>query len=69
MKTFKHQVKINWHTGQGNVWWNETCAMVLEVFGLPGNRFMYRPYMDHMIFEFENEKDQRLCQILLSDRI
>ena len=69
MKSFDHQVKINWHTSQGNIWWNETCALVLEVFGLPGDRFMYRPYTDHMIFEFATEKDKHLCQILLSDRI
>lgn len=66
---FSYQVVINWHTGQGNIWWNETCALVLEVFGLPGNRFMYTPHEDYMIFKFKTEQDKRLCQLLLSDRI
>ena len=69
LEKFDFPVRVNWHTGQGSLWWNETCAMVLEVFGLPGDRFIYHPHTTHMIFEFKNEKDQRLCQILLSDRI
>jgi hypothetical protein len=66
---FDYDVQINWHIGQGNLWWNETCALVLEVFGLPGNRFKYTPYEDYMIFKFKTEQDKRLCQLLLSDRI
>lgn len=66
---FPHSVVVNWHTGQGNLWWNETCAMVLEVFGLPGQRFYYTPKEDCMTFSFRNEKDQQLCQILLSERL
>lgn len=66
---FNFPVTVNWHTGQGELWWNETCAMVLEVFGLPGKRFYYTPTENNMIFSFKNEKDQRLCQMLLSDRI
>lgn len=66
---FKFPVIVKWHIGQGNIWWNETCAMVLEVFGLPGQRFYYTPSQNDMMFSFKNEKDQHLCQILLSDRI
>lgn len=69
MTTFDYPVKINWTSEQGTIWWNETCAMVLEVFGLPGDRFMYRPHVDHMVFEFRSKKDQELCKILLSERL
>ncbi len=69
MTTFAYPVKINWTEEQGTIWWNECCALVLEVFGLPGNRFMYRPHVDHMVFEFKSEKDQKLCEILLSERL
>lgn len=68
-QSFKHQIRVNWTNEQGTIWWNETCAMVLEVFGLPGHRFMYRPHIDHMIFEFASEKDAIMCKILLSDRL
>lgn len=61
-------VTVQWHN-QGNDWWNETCADVLEVFGLPGNRFYYKPFYDHMTFSFKNKKDAELCRILLSERL
>lgn len=43
--------------------------MVLEVFGLPGHRFMYRPRLDHMVFEFASEKDAFMCKLMFSDRL
>ena len=64
----EHIVTLNWHN-QGSVWWNESCASVLEVFGLPGNRFYYKPYTDHMTFTFKNKKDADLCRILLSEKL
>lgn len=69
MKTFPHEVKIPWTIEQGTAWWNECCAMVLEVFGLPGDRFMYHPHIDHMVFNFETKNDELLCRVLLSDRL
>lgn len=64
-----NNVEVNWHVGQNGFWWNETCALVLEVFGLPGDRFVYTPSEDKMIFKFKNTKDASLCRILLSDRL
>lgn len=70
MSTFEERtVTVPWHTGQGNYWWNETCAMVVETFGLPGERFRYSPGMDKMEFYFNTIEDAFLCKILLSDRI
>ena len=60
-------VKVNWEHHDGVVAWNETCAKVLSVFGLPGDRFYYRPKEDYMIFIFKSMKDARLCRILLSE--
>jgi len=62
-------VVVPWHTGQNGFWWNETCAMVLEVFGLPGDRFTYNPEQDKMTFYFKTKKDADLCKILLSERL
>ena len=61
-------ITVKWQS-QGNDWWNETCASVLEVFGLPGNRFYYKPYTTHMTFTFKSKKDADLCKILLSEKI
>lgn len=61
-------IVVPWHS-QGNTWWNETCASVLEVFGLPGQRFYYKPYETHMTFTFKSKKDADLCRILLSEKL
>jgi hypothetical protein len=61
-------IRIDWNN-QRNEWWNEACASVLEVFGLPGNRFYYKPCPDYMTFTFKNKKDADLCRILLSERL
>jgi hypothetical protein len=61
-------ITINWNN-QNNEWWNETCADVLEVFGLPGHRFYYKPHPNHMTFTFKSSKDAELCRILLSEKI
>ena len=62
------EIKIPWHN-QDNNWWNETCADVVEVFGLPGDRFTSHPTENNMDFYFKSKKDADLCKILLSERI
>ena len=66
--TFEHKIQVAWDN-QSTPWWNETCANVIEVFGLPGHRFNWTPHTDYMVFGFESKKDAELCKILLSDRI
>lgn len=61
-------VTVHW-VNHKTEWWNETCAIVLEVFGLPGHRFYYKPAMDFMTFTFKTVNDAAMCRILLSDRI
>ncbi len=63
-----YSIKIDWDN-QNGFWWNETCAMVVEVFGLPGDRYSSHPTHDCMLFIFKNEKDLNLCKILLSERL
>lgn len=66
--TDPNKVYIYWDNQKG-FWWNETCAMVLEVFGLPGDRYTSHPDQDVMVFNFKNKKDADLCRILLSERL
>jgi hypothetical protein len=51
-----HNVVVLWNNQKG-FWWNETCAMVLEHFGLPGERYTSHPETDQMTFTFFNEHD------------
>jgi len=68
MTTHSFDVIIEWNN-KNVPWWNETCALVLGVFGLPGHRFVYHPHEDYMTFSFTTEKDASLCKILLSERL
>ena len=47
--------------------WNEICIKVMEVFGLPGNRYTTHPSTHYMAFKFNSEKDFILAEILLSE--
>jgi hypothetical protein len=69
MKTTANTVTVLWNEKRTGSWWNETCAMVLEVFGLPGKRYSTHPDTDYMSFEFKNTKDADLCRVLLSERL
>ena len=51
------RVRIPWRTGQGEEWWNVTCAWAIEHFGLPGDRYMTHPTEDFMDFVFRDDKD------------
>ena len=64
-----NEVLVPWKDEQTGFWWNETCAMVLDHFGLPGDRYTSHPAENNMTFKFFNEHDALLCKILLSDRI
>jgi hypothetical protein len=64
-----HEIFIPWDDRNGTLWWNETCAKVIEHFGLPGGKYTSHPTEDSMSFIFYNDKDALLCRILLSDRL
>jgi hypothetical protein len=64
----KLTVRIPWQS-QHEPFWNELCSNVIEVFGLPGTRFVSRPTADYMDFTFKNQKDADLCRILLSEKL
>ena len=65
---YVHVVSVAWQ-GQSGYWWNEVCADVLEVFGLPGDRFTSHPKVNQMDFHFKSQRDADLCQILISEKI
>lgn len=62
------EFSIFWKS-QSPTWWNDMCADVVEVFGLPGDRYTSHPYDDRMLFRFKSKKDYQLCKILLSDKV
>jgi len=61
-------VEVYWKN-QSNTWWNETCANIIEVFGLPGNRYSTEVSADSMKFFFVDDKDAFMCKIMISDQL
>lgn len=63
-----HSVVVKWEN-QHDFYWNQICSDIVEVFGLPGNRFYYKPEIDYMTFIFKTKKDADMCRILISEKI
>ena len=62
------KISVPWEI-QHNVRWNETCADIIEHFGLPGNRYTTEISAKEMLFFFKNEKDALMCMLLISEDI
>jgi hypothetical protein len=61
-------ITIPWQN-QKDIWWNKTCADVMEHFGLPGGRYVTEVSTDCMKFHFNTEQDALMCKLLISDQI
>ena len=49
--------------------WNEVCARAIEVYGLPGDRFMTAANVDYMDFIFVSNKDALMFALEHNGRI
>jgi hypothetical protein len=61
-------VSVPWES-QSNVWWNETCADIMEHFGLPGGKYRTEVSTEYMKFIFYDDRDALMCRLLISDKI
>lgn len=66
---FVHSVKINWKNNDTISNWNDALADILEVFGLPGNKFMTHPTFEYMDVCFKSKRDAELCRIMISEKL
>ena len=55
------------YKNQGEVWWNELTARIVERFGLPGDRYESTVAWNWMEFKFKSEKDAVFCKIMVSE--
>lgn len=63
-----NEIKIPWKN-QSNSFWNETCAKILEHFGLPGDKYTTEVSADEMKFFFKNDKDALFCKLMISEEL
>ena len=61
-------VTIPWES-QNKHWWNETCADIVQHFGLPGGKYVTEVNEEYMKFIFYDDRDALLCKIMISEKI
>jgi len=62
------EISVPWKS-QSDVWWNGTCAKIIEHFGLPGGKYTTEVSVNEMKFFFKNEKEAFLCRIMISEEL
>jgi hypothetical protein len=66
-----YPVKITWtlSTEDSNTLsWNETCARILETFGLPGDRYTTEISADYMTFNFSAAEDAVVATLMVGNQ-
>ena len=67
---FAYPVVIPWGSNLDTVSaWNEICAEGMELFGLPGHRYITDANVNDMTWWFKNEQDALLMILKFSNRI
>lgn len=64
----KNEICVPWNS-QSTIWWNETCARIVDHFGLPGDKYTTEVSEDNMKFFFNDEREALLCKIMISDQL
>ena len=52
-------VRLSWNLDIPTPW-NLVCSRAIEVFGLPGERYITHPTQDYMEFHFRDPRDATL---------
>jgi hypothetical protein len=67
---FKYPVVISWGPKTDTVSaWNLVCADAMEMFGLPGDRYITDANVNDMTWWFRNEQDALLMTLKFSEQL
>ena len=67
---FKYPVVVPWSAQLDTVSaWNEICAQGMEMFGLPGDRYITDANVTDMTWWFRNEQDALLMTLKFSEQL
>ena len=67
---YKYPVVIPWSATLDSVSaWNEICAQGMEMFGLPGNRYITEANVNDMTWYFKDPKDALLMTLKFSEQL
>ena len=62
-------VHLSWREGDTHITHANIYSWTVEMFGLPGNRFMFHPTSRAMEFEFTDSDDALLFALRFSERV
>ena len=67
---FKYPVIVPWSSQMDTVSaWNEICAQAMEMFGLPGDRYITDANVNDMTWYFRDEQDALLMTLKFSEQL
>ena len=67
---FTHLVNLSWNITIGTVRsWNEICADGMELFGLPGHRYITHATEDSLTWLFRDPQDALLFRLKFSEHL
>jgi len=67
---FVHPVQLNWNHAIGTVRsWNEICADGMELFGLPGHRYITHATEESLTWFFCDAQDALLFRLKFSEHL
>ena len=65
---FAHPVTVYWGSGPDTMdYWDKLCIASMEMFGLPGDRFVTDIAEDRMSWIFRNEQDAFIFKLKFSE--
>jgi hypothetical protein len=65
---FNYPVTVRWGQGADTMpYWNEICAASIEMFGLPGDRFITDIGPEAMTWTFRDDRDALLFKLKFSE--
>jgi hypothetical protein len=68
--TFRYPVVVPWSPKLDTVTaWNEICAQGMEMFGLPGHRYITDANVNDMTWWFKDEQDALLMTLKFSEQL
>jgi len=60
-------IKVYWIEGDEVTLWIGKFAKIMEVFGLPGDKYLTNAHDEYMLFSFVDAEDAVMAKLMLGD--
>jgi hypothetical protein len=66
---YTYYCTIPWREGDNNQGWDKICISAIELFGMPGKRYVTYINQHQMSWIFKSESDQLLFKLKFSESV